>query len=217
MESEFPGNAHPQTQKQAPKAAKKPEKKIEKVVTGEVKQRKKPFGRKVRDAFSIENNKTLAERLTGEFIVPQSKKLFYEIATQALRMKLWGDAGPGPMGARGVGGLLEQRFNYASVSSPHVIREDPRGGPHLGYQARNSFSFDEIIFQSRVEAQAVLSQMFEVLDNYGVTTVSDLYSMCGITPAITDENYGWTDLRGSDVAPIRDGYVLDLPRPVAID
>ena len=46
-----------------------------------------------------------------------------------------------------------------------------------------------------------------------MATVRDLYEMVGIRAAHTDEKYGWVDIRDARVDRVRDGYVLDLPRP----
>ena len=218
MESEFPGNANPQFKKQTPSAPKKPEKKIEQVVTAEVSQRKKPFGRKLRDAFSLTSNRQVGHSLWESFIVPTGQQWLYDFGRMALELKIWGEVRSGP--SRPGGGLLSQRqgaFDYASISMPRAMRESPRGGPNPSFSARNTFNFDEILIAERAQAQEVINHMYDVLESYGVVTVQDLYSLCGITPSITDEKFGWTDLRGSDILPTRHGYILDLPRPVAID
>jgi hypothetical protein len=77
--------------------------------------------------------------------------------------------------------------------------------------------FNEIILATRVEAEEVLDRLFDILNKYQTVSVSDLYELVGITANFTDEKWGWTELRGSQVAKVRNGYLLDLPRPEPLD
>ena len=55
-------------------------------------------------------------------------------------------------------------------------------------------------------------------EKYKVISVAELYDLASITTHnYTCNNYGWVDLRGSSVVRVRDGYILKLPRALAID
>lgn len=77
-------------------------------------------------------------------------------------------------------------------------------------------AYDDILFPTRAEATDALDQMIAIIAQYDVVTVADLFESVGVTGEFTDENWGWTDLRGADVQRINEGYVLDLPRPAPI-
>ena len=47
--------------------------------------------------------------------------------------------------------------------------------------------------------------------------MSDLYELLGIPGKYTDDNWGWTDIRGAQVRRIRNGYMLDIPDPEYLD
>ena len=47
-----------------------------------------------------------------------------------------------------------------------------------------------------------------------VDSVADLYGLVGIDSEYTDNKYGWTNLSSASIKATRDGYILDLPRPV---
>ncbi len=73
----------------------------------------------------------------------------------------------------------------------------------------------ELIYGTRADAENVLSGMTEIIDRYGFVTVADLYDISGLPGAYyTDSSIGW---KGSIKEPIikrvRDGYVIDLPKP----
>lgn len=75
----------------------------------------------------------------------------------------------------------------------------------------------EIIFETRVEATEVLDAMIAIIAQYDAVTVADLWELLGRTGEPTDERWGWTELLGADVAKVHEGYLLDLPRPSALD
>ena len=59
--------------------------------------------------------------------------------------------------------------------------------------------------------------MNELLEDYKMVSVADLYDLVGITGKVTDNNFGWTDLRNASVTRDRDGYLINLPRAIALD
>lgn len=70
---------------------------------------------------------------------------------------------------------------------------------------------------SRIECEMVLDQLIELISKYETATLRDLLTMVGENHSYTDEDWGWTDLRGGRVHRVRDGYLLDLPRPEPLD
>ena len=74
----------------------------------------------------------------------------------------------------------------------------------------------DIVLASRSDAEAVLTQLRSLLNDYGVVTVSDLYDLVGVTSNFTDNKFGWTDLKTAVIKGVRTGYLLDLPIPQEI-
>lgn len=75
-----------------------------------------------------------------------------------------------------------------------------------------------IIFDTRLEADKVKDQMNDIIDKYGFVTVSDMYSLSGLTDTSYRANkYGWANLRNVEIRQDRDGYIIDLPKPLPID
>ena len=66
--------------------------------------------------------------------------------------------------------------------------------------------------ETKDEAVAILEQMDEMIDQYGVVSVLDYYDLAGITMDNTSANYGWTDIRSARVIRTRDGYVIKFPK-----
>ena len=59
--------------------------------------------------------------------------------------------------------------------------------------------------------------MDELLEQYGVFRVADLYDLVGKSCDYTDNKYGWTNLRSADVVRVNGGYALKLPKALPID
>jgi gp067 len=72
------------------------------------------------------------------------------------------------------------------------------------------------VFASRVEAYEVLDRLNDQIKNFDIATVGDLLDLAGITSTHVDENWGWRTLATTQVRRVRDGYILDLERPVKI-
>ena len=88
----------------------------------------------------------------------------------------------------------------------------------LSRRSRTRQEFDEIVIQSRQEANEVLDRMYDILSRYGSVAVADLYELTGIQAAHTDYKWGWTDLRGAKASKLRQGgYLLDLPEPETLN
>jgi hypothetical protein len=84
----------------------------------------------------------------------------------------------------------------------------------LSRGSRARHSFDEIVIQSRPEAEEVLDRLYDLISKYELARVSDLYSLTGFESSHTDYKWGWTELTGSGVSRVRSGgYLLDLPEP----
>jgi hypothetical protein len=221
---EFPGNSQQRraVPSQPPAATEKPEKKIEKVVSGEVVRRKQPFSKRLRSIFMGGDSQSVKDYVMLEVIVPAFKDTIADAVTGGIERMIFGENyRPGPRrGSRYAPGPHNQ-FNYASISNRNSVvgaafREDPRG--QLSRRGRSSHNFDEVIFPSRADAEAVLTQMFELLDQFEVVAVSDFLELSGVSGNFTDHRFGWTDLRGVQAHRTRGGgYILGLPPTEPID
>ena len=80
-------------------------------------------------------------------------------------------------------------------------------------RTRRHHDFSEIELESRDEAYLVIDRLGDIIEEYGLATVADLYDLCGITTEYTDENWGWTSARYMSVIRSRRGYMLQLPKP----
>lgn len=180
-------------------------KKIQKVVSGKVRTKKKSELSKLSDIFIAEDVRNVKSYVLMDVLVPAVKKAIYDIVTDGVDMILFG----------GTGGKRKRstadRVSYNRYYGDQNRRSDERSSVSRGY------SFDDVILDTRPEAEEVLSAMDGILDAYGIVTVADLNDLVGVTGQYTDNKYGWNSLRTAEVIRVRDGYMLKLPRAVPID
>lgn len=81
------------------------------------------------------------------------------------------------------------------------------------------YEFDDIVLETRREAEEVLDRMEDLIDTYKIVSVADLYDLVGISGNYTDNKYGWSNLRSARVESLRygDGYILKLPKALPLD
>lgn len=204
--NEIKPNSHRYKEEQKTEPA---EKVIKKIDVGNVKVRKKSGAKKLTDVFISEDAANVKSYIFMDVLVPAIKKAISDIVTDGIDMILYGEA-RGRDKKRG-GSSKVSYVSYNKYSDP---RDDRR---YVSSESRGRFDYDELIFESRGQAEAVLNQMFDVIEQYAVVSVLDLYDMVEMTAPHTANKYGWTNLRNAEVMRVRDGYVIKLPKPFPID
>lgn len=190
-------------------------KKLDPVVEGDVIRRKKPLGKRFAEVFVTGDGRSVWNYVVFDVLVPAAKDMASDAVSQGIERMLFGESRSG----RGRGGHSRPSGSNGYVSYNRFApgtsrREEARP---ISRQARTNHEFDEIILDSRVQADEVLERLFDLIGEYKVATVSDLYDLVGITPSYTDANWGWDDLRGARVIKAGGGFLLDLPKTKPVD
>ena len=181
----------------------RPEKKVEKVISGTAKVRKKSELRKAADKFVAADITDVKSFVIRDIVIPSIKDLLYSGFTGALNMLLFdGDDRRRKDGKKNYSG------NY--ISSSERRRSESRS---------SRIDLDELTAGTRSEAEDVLDQMYELLSEFGVVSISDYLDMLGVDHDYTYDKYGWTNLRNVEIGRDRHSgeYYLRLPRPKLID
>ena len=199
----LPDNSHKARDEK--KASAPEEKRVEKVVRGKVKTQKNNK-RKLADLFISEDAGNVKNYIFLDVIIPAVKKAIYDLVVGALDMSLYGGRGGG--GRRSTADKVSYR-DYNSVS-----RRDTRS--YESARTTSGYSYDDIVLETRGEAEAVLSRMDEIMEEYEIVRVADLYDLVGITGDHTDNKYGWTNIRNAKIVRVRDGWKIEMPRALPI-
>lgn len=178
-------------------------KRAEKVVQGKVKTKKNDL-RKIADVFISEDAANVKDHVLLDVLVPAIKKALYDIVVNSLDMTLFGGRG----GKRSTADKISYR-DYNSISK----RDDRTYGSS---RTNSGYSYDDIILETRGEAEAVLARMDEIMEEYDIVRVADLYDLVGVTGEHTDNKYGWTNIRNAEIERVRDGYRIKMPRALPI-
>lgn len=201
---DYPSNAHG-TVKKVPDA---PKKEVKKVISGVVKRQKKSLGRKFLDVFLPEDIGNVKGYIIHDVLIPAAKNMLYEMITGGSAMTLFGEK-KGRNTAR-VGGS-----SYVSYNSLSSSNRTTTATPQVSAQNRARHNFDDLPLPTRGDAEEVLSNLVDLIEEYGEATVSDLYDLMGVTGEFTDTKYGWTNLSGATATRTRSGeYILNLPRTI---
>jgi hypothetical protein len=197
---EYKPNSHKSKEEQIP------ERKVGKVVSGTVKPKKKGGIQKFTDIFISEDVSNVKSYILLDVLVPAIKKAILDIVTNGIDMILYG-------GTRNKSSTASKVSYQRYYDRTHEQRRD-----HSTSSARNGFDYDELIFTTRGDAEVVLDAMDEIISQYGVVSIMDLYDLANVSMDNYAANkYGWTDISGCKPIRVRDGYVLNLPRALPIN
>ena len=189
------------TSKQVP--AKQEEKKIEAVAHAKGTRKRNKFVNSVisEEAGNVKNYILL------DVLIPALKKAISDVVTNGVDMILYGETG---RTSKSRGSKVSYR-SYYDDDRRYRDRSERRDYRSAGYD------YEDLIFETRGEAELILDNMYDIIDRYKVVTVADLYDLAGERARHTDNKFGWTDIGSASVVRIRDGFVIKLPRAMAID
>lgn len=195
-----------------------PKKKPEKIITGEVVQRKPSLAKRIIQNFTGDDVHSVGSYVLFEVAVPALKTMLSDAVSQGVERLMFGDSRPRSsnrtVGYHNYSRYADKRPTPGSSTSAPPWRADPRTAPRPTTQANNAYN--EIVLADRGDAEEVLDRLAAQIDEYDIASVSDLYDLVGLTSEFTDEKWGWTDIRGARVRRVPEGFLLELPRPSAI-
>lgn len=181
------------------------EKKVEKVVRGAVKTRKKNGLEKAKSAIFSEDAANIKSYVVMDVLIPALKKAISDVVTNGIEILLYGESG-----------RTRRNSPSGSISYRNFYDRRDDGPRRLNVPVRNGYDLNDIVLETRGEAEDVLARMDELVEQYGVVSVADLYDLVGITGNYTDNKYGWTNIRNAEPIRVRDGYLLKLPKVTTI-
>lgn len=204
---DFPSNS------ETSKRARRGEKTVERVTSGDAVRRKKSLRKQFSETFVAGDAKSAIHYVVFDVLLPAAKDMVVEAGSQGIEKLIFGE------GRRRGGSTSPQAgptgyINYSRQAMASRMSSPQRA---ISRQARATHNFDEIVLESRTEAEEVVNRLFDLVSHYETATVADLYELVGLSSNHTDHKWGWTDLHGAGVSRIRGGYLVDLPEPSPLD
>ena len=178
---------------------KKPEAK-KAVVTGKVTKQHKSEAKKV-----VED---IAKVTVEEILWPSLKKIIFDMITSGAGIALFRD----PSYRKS---LISQGSTPYSKMFSATKATEVKPVQKILY---GRYTFDNIVFDNKGSAERVLYEMKNVLSEYPIVTVANLYEFADVDVEQTDYKYGWKNLDNATVVAHYNGqYSLNLPNPMALD
>lgn len=189
-----------------------PKKDIKPVVSG-AKKVQRPASRRFFDFLLAESPKAMAKKVAMDTLWPRAKAGFEAAANEFLAGLLWGNGGLRPPSGMVSGPVLRggTAAMYHGASQSQSITQARQAVTN-----QSSGNYQDLVLPSQEYAETLLANLYDLLNNYRVVAVADLYELAGQTPAISDNSYGWTSLDTARISKVREGFLLELPRPSLI-
>lgn len=182
-----------------------PKKRAEKVITGTAIQRRKSGIGKLGSIFLANDVSDVKDYIVEDVLIPTIKRAFYDIVCNGTGMLL-GERNHGRGG----------QANHVSYRAYYDRQDDRKVGSGGNGRSKVNYSYNDLIFSSRGDAEVVLERMYELLDHFDAVSIADLFDLAGESCSYTDNKYGWTNLDDARVQPVRGGYIIDLPRATTL-
>ena len=184
-------------------------KQVVKVVKGKAKTKKKSELSRIASNIISEEAKSIKEYAIYDVVIPVVKDTITQLIKGSIDMLFYGEVRSSSSSRRNSSNA--SRVSYRDYYDDRNTRRDLT-------RTSTRYSYDDITFECRQDAEEVLNRMDEIVEQYGVVTVADLFDLAGITGnGYTDQNYGWTSTRSASVERNRHGeFFLKLQRPSSI-
>lgn len=188
----------------------------EKVVKGKVTIPKKTLGEKLTETFVMADLESVVKSIVSDTIVPKIKSTICDIFESLPRMLLYGDGKSRPKGSGSSASRNETtpyyKYNRPSSYDSGYGSAEPSAVPY------RRTSVENVEFENRSDAEAVLTELRERIYSEGCVSVNTFLTVIGRPEehSYTKTQYGWNSLADARIEATRNGWVLKLPKPVYI-
>lgn len=71
---------------------------------------------------------------------------------------------------------------------------------------------NDIVYHSKGDAVQALASMYELLSEFGIVRVSDLYHASGLNAEYSDHRHGWFNIDSARIEEVKSGYIIRMPK-----
>lgn len=182
--------------------------KKQKVIKGTATIRKKPLGKRIAELFGAESGQNIFDYLIGDILIPAAKNTLSDFVSEGVDMALGIDTRRRRRDPRDRYGRVDYGVAYRGD------RRDDRRRDNRDRRDRTPSTYEDIIFETRADANRAIGSMCDIIESYGQASIGDLFDAAGISGGdYTDRRWGWYNISTARITPVRGGYMLDLPKP----
>lgn len=183
--------------------------KKQKVIKGTATIRKKPLGKRIAELFGAESGQNIFDYLIGDILIPAAKNTLSDFVSEGVDMALGIDTRRRRRDPRDRYGRVDYGVAYRGDR-----RDDRRRDDRDRRVDRTPSTYEDIIFETRADANRAIGSMCDIIESYGQASIGDLFDAAGISGGdYTDRRWGWYNISTARIIPVKGGYVLDLPKP----
>ena len=169
---------------------------------------KETIGTKLKHAFLGPDVDKVGEYVVTEYLEPAAKRMVNN-ASQNILKKI-GD---------GIQILLFGKIVNSQAGVDYTSFYNPNVAPGQNTQQKAYKLLDAVetfTFPTNAAATDALNYLRGRITTYGSTSVSDYYEYIGATVDYMMVDRGWINLSNARVISTPDGFIIDLPRPIAL-
>lgn len=185
------------------------------VPEGAVNRAARPATRRFFNFMFEASPKDLGKEIGRNVIVPRIKLGMEEALNSFISGMFWGNGANKP-----ISGMVKGTVLRGSASTYHNAQNQPsalmQARESVQPNPKSSGNYEDVVCDTQQRAEAILAGAYELLNMYRVICVADLYELARIEPAPSDGSYGWMSLDGARISKVRDGFLLELPRPTLL-
>lgn len=186
-------------------------KKLVRTIPGRAVLKKKTFTQSIAHSLVGGETRDVGMYILRDVLIPAAKNLIQEMVTSGIEMFLFGEPS-------GRGRPRDKDRGKSIVSYGNYYKDRDREERRPTRVARDKFDLGDIFFKDHNDAEDVLTQLCEALEEYEQVTVADYFELAGIDGSTwTHHKWGWEDLRRAKLTHTRHGYAIILPDPIELD
>ena len=184
---------------------------LDPVVTDKRSKRTGFLGRVGKNLISGGENfkENFTESVIFDFLIPTAKDMMVNIVDMAIDLIVYGEAGSS--------GKSYRTKSYKRSYDEYYDRKRKHTTTQTKVFERSLSRFEEVPIEDYQEAKRALNDLKDAVTEYGRVTVSNYCQVRQIEDEFTDNNYGWRNLDSAHVSRVPNGWILNLPTPVALD
>lgn len=172
---------------------------------------KRPASKRFFDFLFAESPKVILRNIATNVLVPRAKAGLEEAGNIFLASMMWGDPSNRPMSNVVKGTVIRGGVvNYAGLSNGQPGMSQAM---HASPSRETGGNYRDLVFGTLQDAEKVLANLYDLMNQYRIVAVGDLYELASQPTSPSDNGFGWTSLDGARISRARDGFVLELPRP----
>lgn len=191
-----------------------PKKKVKPLIAG-AEERNRPITKRFVGAVFNDSPREVASRVALTVLLPQLKAGLEAGFNSFVSGMLWGGATRPPTVGGGslIGSVVRGGgVAYSQVSTQSALERARQAAPPAAYGG----GYRDLVVPTIQDAETLLAGMYDLLNEYRVVAVGDLYEMANRTSQPSDNAIGWRSLDGARISAVSGGFVLELPRPSVI-